>query len=125
MSHFNKPPSRPTSNNVDWDDPRLKSLLSKTENWSLDNRGVFSPVPCELHVGWGAGAGRTATLVHEQSGVMVVATPFIVPKGEQVRVDRLQAGELRSTWGVVVDGREGRREEDRAEGLHVYWLHTR
>jgi len=122
MNHSDRPPTR---NHVDWSDPRLQSLLSKTEGWSLDNRGVFTPVPCEIHVGWGAGAGRPATLVHEQSGVMVVATPAIIPKGEQVRVDRIQADSLRSTWGVVVDGREGRREDDRAQGLHVYWLHTR
>jgi hypothetical protein len=122
MNQYDKPPS---ANTVDWDDPQLQRLLSKTEGWSLDNRGVFSPVSCEVHVGWGAGAGRPATLVYEQPGVMVVATTSIIPKGEQVRVDRVQAGTLRSTWGVVVDGREGRREEDRAHGLHVYWVHMR
>ena len=60
MNHHAKPPS---GNNVDWNDPHLQSLLDKTEGWSLDNRGVFSPVPCELHVGWGAGAARSVTLV--------------------------------------------------------------
>ena len=62
---------------------------------------------------------------YEQSGVFVVATQAIIPKGEQVRVDRVQGGILRSSWGVVVDGREGRRDEDRAQGIHVYWVHTR
>jgi hypothetical protein len=122
MNQYDKPPS---ANLVDWDDPHLQKLLSKTEGWSLDNRGVFSPVSCDIHVGWGAGAGKPGTVVYEQPGVMVVATASIIPQGEQVRVDRLQAGTLRSTWGVVVDGREGRREEDRARGLHVYWVHMR
>lgn len=122
MNQYDKPPS---ANIVDWDDPQLQKLLSKTEGWSLDNRGVFSPVPCELHVGWGAGAGRPARLVYEQPGVVVVATQTIIPKGEQVRVDRVQGGTLRSTWGVVVDGREGRREEDRARDIQIYWVHIR
>jgi len=125
MNHFGKPPSGPSSNTVDWSDPKLQSLLSKTEGWSLDNRGVFAPQACEVHVGWGAGAGRPGSLVYEQSGVFVVATQTIIPKGEQVRVDRVQGGILRSSWGVVVDGREGRRDEDRAQGIHVYWVHTR
>lgn len=122
MDHFDKPPP---GNSVDWSDPKLQSLLSKTEGWSLDNRSAFAPVPCEVHVGWGAGAGRPGSLVYEQPGVLVVATQAIIPKGEQMRVDRLQGGALRSTWGVVVDGREGRRDEDRARGIHVYWVHTR
>lgn len=125
MNHFGKPPSGPSANTVDWSDPKLQSLLSKTEGWSLDNRGVSEPVPCELHVGWGAGTGRPGSLVHEQPGVLVVVSQAIIPKGEQVRVDRFQHGGLRSTWGAVVDSREGRREGDRSRGLQVYWVHTR
>jgi hypothetical protein len=125
MNHHYKPPPGPSGNNVDWSDPDLQSLLSKTEGWSLDNRGVFSPIPCELHVGWGAASGKSATLVYENNGVMVVEARFLMPKGEQVRVDRMQAGTLRSTWGAVVDGREGNRAEDRANGIHVYWIHVR
>ncbi|HEX7816345.1 hypothetical protein [Dyella sp.] len=124
MSHFNKPPN-PSNNTVDWSDPRLEDLLKKTEGWSLDNRGVFSPVPCDIHVGWGAGGGRQATLVFERDGVMVIEARFILPKGDPVRVDRIQAGTLRSTWGIVIDGREGHRAEDKANGVHVYWIHGR
>lgn len=125
MNHYDKPSSGVAGNSVDWSDPDLQSLLSKTEGWSLDNRGVFSPVACELHVGWGATAGKPATLVFERNNVMVVEANFIVPKGEQVRVDRVQVGALRSSWGIVVDGREGHRAEDRAKGIHVYWVHVR
>ncbi|HEY9131344.1 MAG TPA: hypothetical protein VIM98_06265 [Dyella sp.] len=125
MSHFSKPPSGPQGNTVDWSEPSLEALLRKTEGWSLDNRGVFSPIPCELHVGWGASAGKSATLVFEREGVMVVEACFPIPKGEQVRVDRVQVGALRSTWGIVVEGRVGFREEDRVAGIHVYWIHTR
>ena len=125
MSRFDSFPPRATGNRVDWSDPTLQSLLSKTEGWSLDNRGVFSPVPCELHVGWGAGAGKSATLVFERDGVMVVEATFLIPQGEQVRVDRTQAGALRSSWGTVVEGRDGNRAQDRANGIRVYWIHVR
>ena len=122
MSHYSKPPS---GNNVDWNHPELQLLLNKTEGWSLDNRGVYPRMACELHVGWGASVGRHATLVYEREGVMVVETNFAIPNGEHVRVDRIQAGALRSSWGTVMDGREGCRAEDRANGIHVHWVHVR
>ncbi len=125
MNHPYKPPSQASGAPIDWGDPRLNSLLSKTEGWSLDNRGVFSPVACELHVGWGASAGKPATLVFQRDGVMVIEAAFIVAPDEQVRVDRIVLGQLRSTWGTVVEGRAGNRAEDRANGIHVYWVHTR
>jgi hypothetical protein len=31
MSHFDKPRAAAAGNTVDWDDPHLQSLLSKTE----------------------------------------------------------------------------------------------
>lgn len=122
MSQPGKPPS---GNSVDWSNPELQALLDKTEGWSLDNRGVYTPVPCELHVGWGAGTGRPAMLVYERGNVMVLETRFALPKGEPVRVDRLRAGTMSSTWGIVADGREGFRGEDRANGIHVHWVHVR
>lgn len=122
MSYDSKPPS---GHNVDWNHPELQSLLTRSAGWSLDNRGVYSPVACELHIGWGASVGRSATLVYERAGVLVVETRFLIPKGEHVRVDRLQSGAMRSTWGTVMDGREGFRAEDRANGVYVHWLHAR
>jgi hypothetical protein len=103
----------------------LQKLLEKTSGWGLDNRGVYSPVACEVHVGWGAGAGRLATLVYEREGVMVVETAFAIPRGENVRVDRVAAGAMRSTWGVVADGREGDRAVERTTGIWVHWIHVR
>ena len=35
------------------------------------------------------------------------------------------AGAMRSSWGIVMDGREGFRAEDRASGIHVHWVHVR
>lgn len=122
MSRYDKPLS---ANTVDWSNPELQSLLNRSEGWSLDNRGVHAPVACELHIGWGAGVGRLATLVYQREGVMVVETRFAIPKGEHVRVDRIQAGAMRSSWGIVVDGREGFRAEDRENGIHVHWVHVR
>lgn len=120
MSHHLKPPS---GNSVDWSNPDLQKLLDKTQGWGLDNRGVYSPAACELFVGWGAGAGRLATLVYERDRLMVVETRFSIPKGEHVRVDRIVAGALSATWGTVVDGREGFRADDRANGVFVHWIH--
>lgn len=125
MNQRYKEPPRPGGSSVDWDDPNLKSLLSKTEGWSLDNRGVFSPIPCELHIGWGAGVAKAATLVFQRNDVLVVEAPFVIPLGEQVRVDRIQAGTSRSSWGAVMEGRAGSRAEDLANGVHVYWIHVR
>lgn len=122
MSRMRTPTPR---NIVDWSNPDLQKLLAKTTDWGLDNRGVYAPVACELHVGWGAGAGRDATLVYEHDGVLVVETTFAIPQGENVRVDRIRGGALRSTWGVVADGRQGNRVEDQANGTWVHWIHPR
>jgi hypothetical protein len=110
---------------VDWDDPQLQKLLSKTESWTLDNRGAFTATNVQIHVGWGASGGRHALLVWESDQVMVLETRFLLPQGEQVRVDRVQAGTARTVWAAVVEGREGFREEDRKNGVYVHWLHVR
>ena len=122
MSRDNK---SPYGNKVDLSKADLQALLDKTEGWGLDNRGVYSPLACELHIGWGASTGRGATLVYEREGVIVVETTFAIPKGEHVRVDRFQFGSTRSTWCIVIDGREGFRAEDRDNGIFVHWLHVR
>jgi hypothetical protein len=124
MSHF-KPNSKLSNNQVDWSDPRLDSLLRKTEGWTLDNRGGFAATDVHIHVGWGANSGRQAVLVWETDQVMVLETRFAIPQGEHVRVDRLYGDALRTVWGVVAEGREGFREEDRQNGTYVHWLHVR
>lgn len=122
MSQLRRPGG---GNVVDWSNPDLKKLLDKTAAWGLDNRSAFNPVACELHVGWGAGAGRLATIVYERDNVMVVETRFALPQGENVRVDRILGGTMHSAWGVVADGRDGLRTEDRANGIRVHWIHLR
>lgn len=122
MSQIRTPGSGST---VDWNSPDLQKLLAKTADWGLDNRGVYTPTACELHVGWGAGVGRDATLVYERDGIMVVETTFAIPQGESVRVDRIGNGGLRSTWGVVADGRQGNRVEDQTNGIWVHWIRPR
>jgi hypothetical protein len=119
----NKSPSK--GNSVDWSDPRLQSLLRRTESWKLDNRGTYVPKDVQVHLGWGASTGRPAILVWERDQVMMIETRFPIPLGEQVRVDEAQGESLRSVWGVVAEGREGFRAEDRANGVHLHWLHLR
>lgn len=122
---MHKPPARWTGNRVDWDDDRLAALLKKTESWTLDHRGTFEPREVLLHIGWGASSGRTAMLVWEREQAVVVVTAFPMPIGEHVRIDRYAGEEVRSAWGVVADGREGFRAEDRESGAWVHWLHLR
>jgi hypothetical protein len=124
MNHHKSFTQKP-ANRVDWSDPQLESLLRKTESWKLDNRGVFPEQQVEIHIGWGAAVGRPALLVWERDQAMVLATHFSLPQGEHVRVDSRLGDGIRTMWGVVVEGREGHRAEDRANGIHVHWLHMR
>lgn len=107
---------------VDWDDPSLVSLLRRSESWSIDNRGGFTPQDVQVYFGWSGSVGRTATLVWERDNALVLETHFPINLGEQLRVDKHLGHRIRTLWGVVVDGREGYRDEDRQKGVHVYWL---
>ncbi|HET6433290.1 hypothetical protein [Dyella sp.] len=120
-----KPPPAAAGKIVDWTAPELKSLLSGSEGWGLDNRGEFPPRPCTLHLSSGEAEGQAATLVLERADLFVVEALFVIPKGVQVRVDRMQGGTLRSTFGTVVDGHLGKRAEDVANGMYVYWIYPR
>lgn len=123
MSHF-KPHSKVSNHQVNWSDPQLEALLRKTESWKLDNRGAFPSQDVQVHVGWGANTGRKAALVWENDRVLVLEAHFLIPQGEHVRVDRYYGESVRTVWGVVVEGREGFREEDRQNGVYVHWLHV-
>ncbi|RDI97192.1 hypothetical protein DVT68_17685 [Dyella solisilvae] len=112
-------------NPVDWSDPRLQALLRKSEHWKLDNRGAYALKDVQVHLGWGASSGRPATLVWERDQVMMLETRFAIPLGEQVRVDEPRGEAMRSVWGIVAEGREGFRAEDRENGVHLHWLHLR
>ena len=122
---FQKPPSKWNANQVDWSDPDLKALLDRSEGWTLDNRDTAEPLDVQLHVGWGASSGRHASPVWERDQAVVLVTGFAIPVGEHVRIDRHAGEEVRSAWGVVVDGREGFRAEDREAGAWVHWVHVR
>jgi hypothetical protein len=117
--------SNPTraSNRVDWSDPQLQKLLSKIEDWDLDNRENFPREEVQVQLGWSAGGGRAAVLVWKRDKVMVLEAGFPIPTGEYIRVDRFCSDGMRSVWGVVVEGRAGRRAEDCSNGVSIYWLH--
>ncbi|WP_233841869.1 hypothetical protein [Dyella sp. 2HG41-7] len=110
---------------VNWDDPQLASLLQRSESWSIDNRGGFSPQDVEIYVGWSGSIGRPAVLVWERGNAVVLETKFPIEKGEQIRVDKHLGDRIRTLWAMVVDGREGTRDEDRKNGVHIYWLQVR
>ena len=111
------------SNRVDWSDPQLQKLLSKIEGWDLDNRESYPRKEVQIQVGWNAGVGKKAALVWKREKVMVLEVNFAIPTGEYVRVDTLFGDSMRSVWGVVVEGRAGRRPDDCANGVNIYWLH--
>lgn len=114
-----------TNTSVNWDDPQLASLLQRSESWSIDNRGGFSSQDVEIYIGWSGSVGRPAVLVWERGNALVLETAFPIGQGEQIRVDKHLGDRIRTIWGVVVDGREGTREEDREKGIHIYWLQVR
>ena len=120
---FHKPPSKWTANKVDWSDPDLKTLLDRSEGWTLDNRSGFEAQRVEVHIGWGASGGRPALLVWERGQALVLETQFPIAKDEKLRIDRATATGLRSVWGVVADGRKGTRADDEELNIHVHWVH--
>jgi hypothetical protein len=123
MTH--KPHTQVSNLRVDWNDPELSSLLKRSEGWQLDNRGGFTAQEVQVFLGWSGTVGRSAVLVWERENSAVLETNFSIGQGEQVRIDKHLGDRIRTLWGVVVEGREGFREEDRQRGIHLYWLQTR
>jgi hypothetical protein len=123
MTH--KPHTKVSGLRVDWNDPELSSLLKRSEGWQLDNRGGFATQEVQVYLGWSGTVGRSAVLVWEREKSVVLETNFPIGQGEQVRVDKHLGDRIRTLWGVVVEGREGVREEDRQRGIHLYWLQVR
>lgn len=122
MIDYNKNAMR-DQNPVDWDDPELQKLLGKTAGWGLDNREIHPRQPVQIQVGWKAASGNPATLVWTKDQVMVLEVDFEIPSGEFVRIDEHYGAGVRSVWGVVVEGRPGKRDDDRRNGVNIYWLH--
>jgi hypothetical protein len=123
MTH--KPHTHVSNLSINWNDPELASLLQRSEGWKLDNRGGHTPQEVQVYVGWSGTVGRTARLVWERENAAVLETNFPIGPGEQVRIDKHLGDRIRTLWGVVLEGREGSREEDRLRGIHLYWLQTR
>jgi hypothetical protein len=107
---------------VNWSDPELASLLTRSESWQLDNRGGYASQSVEVFVGWSSAAGRPAALVWERDQSAVIATDSPIGQGEQVRIERHMGGNIRTFFGVVIEGREGFRMEDIKQGIRLYWL---
>ena len=127
MAH-NKDRTRVSVGNVDWDDPKLKALLDKTDGLSIDNRSELPGTRVEVRVasGWDASAeGKPALLVAETDGLLVLVTRFPLPHGGEVQVTGLPGGGPQARWAVVSDEREGQRVEDQEQGLFLNWLRPR
>ena len=107
---------------VNWSDPELASLLNRSDGWKLDNRGGYASQNVEVFAGWSSAAGRPAALVWERDQSAVIAADFPIGQGEQVRVERHMGGNVRVLFGVVIEGREGFREDDAQRGIRLYWL---
>jgi hypothetical protein len=107
---------------VNWSDPELASLLNRSDGWQLDNRGGYAPQNVDVFAGWSSATGRPATLVWERGQSAVVAAAFPIGQGEHVRIERHMDGNVRILFGVVIEGREGFREDDVQRGIRLYWL---
>lgn len=107
---------------VNWQDPDLQALLSKSENWRFDNRGGHTEQDVHVYLGWSGTVAHEAKLVWEKDQAVVLVTDFPIGPGEQVRLERPLGDRTRTLWGQMVEGREGNREEDKQKGLLVYWL---
>lgn len=124
MSHYKSRSDVPVGP-VDWNDPRVSSLLEKTADWRLDNRSNQPPqeVQVQINSGWTTSNAvrKPALVVARAEGSMVLVTRFPLQHGEHVGVDGLDSG-TRTAWGKVIEGREGHRTEDREHGLFLNWL---
>jgi hypothetical protein len=125
MSHYKSRSDVPVGP-VDWNDPRLSSLLEKTADWRLDNRSNQPPqeVQIQINSGWAMAntVSKPALLVARNEATMVLVTRFPIQQGEHVGVNGLRDGGTHIVWGKVVEGREGHRTEDREHGLFLNWL---
>lgn len=114
------PSQRPVK--TDWSDPELQALLKKTEQWQIDQRRNFAAEEVQILLRWDAGMPIAARLVDVHDEFFVLQTPFPLPVGEHVRVDRRIGDQAGVLWGEVIQGRAGMRVEDRGRGGHFFWL---
>ena len=125
MGH-SKSHSRGPVGEIDWNDPYLSSLLEKTAGWQLDNRHNQPAQKVQIHIrsGWMTAntVCKPGLLVSRDEGTMVLATRFPIQVGEHVGVESLRSHGTHIVWGSVIQGREGRRVEDREHGLFLSWV---
>lgn len=127
MGH-DKTRSDVTVGHVDWDDPQINRLLEKAGDWNIDHRSHLPPQRVQIRVicGWSANdVSKPALLISDTDGIMLLATQTPLPHGEEVQVNSETGGITRTRWGVVIEEREGQRQEDRAQGLFLNWLRHR
>ncbi|WP_233842914.1 hypothetical protein [Dyella sp. 2HG41-7] len=113
---------------VDWNAPELNDLLKKVDGWNIDNRNNLPPQEVQIRVtcGWSASnASKPALLLCEADEIMVLATRFPLPHGEEVQVQSLIGESVRTRSGVVIEEREGQRATDREQNLCLNWLRIR
>jgi hypothetical protein len=125
MNQHRKLPTKLPTNRVDWSDPRLESLLQRSESWQLDNRGSHPALAVELHLGWAGGEPKAAMMVWQKEHVVVLETSFSIPQGEHVRIDKPFGDGYQTRWGTVVESRVGLRPGDEESGTQVHWVHVR
>jgi len=127
MAH-NKDRTRVTVADVDWEDPRLKGLLDKTDGLSIDQRSEQPQVEVSIRVvgGWDTSAeDKPALLVARAEGTLVLATRFPLPHGGDVQVRGLPGAGPDVRWAVVTEEREGSRAEDKGKDIFLNWLRPR
>ena len=114
--------------NVDWNDPQLSDLLKKVDGWNIDNRSHLPPQEVQIRIacGWNASdVSKPALLISELDGIIVLATSFPLPHGEEVQVNSQVGDNSRVRWGVVFEEREGHRATDREQDLFLNWVRIR
>lgn len=127
MGH-DKTRSNVSVGDVDWNDSRLNDLLSKVDGWSIDNRSHAQPQEVQIRITCGfnaSEASKPALLISDIDGVLVLCTRHPLPHGEEVQVQSLVGGNVRTRRGVVIEEREGLRSEDREQSLYLNWLSVR
>jgi len=127
MGH-DKTRSHVSVGDVDWSDPRLNDLLKKVDGWNIDQRNHVQPQEVQIRstCGWSTSdTSKPALLISELDGVLVLATRFPLPHGEEVQVNSQMGGSPRMRLAVVINEREGHRAEDRTEGVYLHWLRVR
>ena len=108
---------------INWEDPKLSELLSKSENWTFDNRLEYPPKEVDLHIGWEISAGKKAKLLLAQNDLAILSSSFRLFKGDNLRINKTFNENTHTLWGIVKESRPGTRPND--NGVFIHWVHIR